>query len=93
VGRVPVTRLERALALSVECWPDGRYLVEGGSLPHVVSESGSCDCYDARIRGPDCKHVLAIRLQRGDEPLLRELASLVERLRVELRSGRRRDAA
>lgn len=67
-------RLRRALDLSVSEVETGVYKVEGGLEPHLVSEK-TCDCADAE-RGNLCKHVLAVRIHRGD----RELRSLKKRL-------------
>lgn len=61
-------RLRRALDLTVS-GPDGAiYGVSGGLEPHRVmfGEDGPvCDCADA-ARQHVCKHVIAVRLRRGD---------------------------
>lgn len=71
-------RLRRALDL-IAVRRNGRtYLVTGGLEPHIVrieSTSFVCDCADAD-KGNLCKHVLAIRLDRGDPMVSR----LVRRL-------------
>jgi helicase len=71
-------RLRRACDLRVY-GPDGdTYRVTGGLEPHRVHMEGGtpvCDCHDAD-EGHICKHVLAIRLHRGD----RELRRLVKQL-------------
>ena len=73
-------RLRRALDLRVQGGDGGDYRVSGGLEPHRVRirpGPWACDCADA---GPGrlCKHVLAVRLRRGD----RELRALVGRLRA-----------
>ena len=64
-------RLLRALHLQVHA--DGeRYLVSGGSEPRTVQPAGSgwrCDCPDETAPGGMCKHILAVRLHRGDAEL------------------------
>jgi helicase len=71
-------RLRRALDLQV-FGPDGnRYQVTGGLDPHLVRlQAGSfhCDCADA-AKGHLCKHVMVVRLRRGD----RHLMALTEQL-------------
>lgn len=66
-------RLRRALDLTVSRRNGRTYLVTGGLEPHVVhieSDCFACDCADAD-KGNLCKHVLAIRLDRGDPELSR----------------------
>jgi hypothetical protein len=59
-------RLGRAAQLRVR--PEGeRFVVSGGSAPHVVTPRGGqrfgCDCRDFAVRGGAiCKHVLAVEL-------------------------------
>jgi helicase len=64
-------RLLRALQLQVHA--DGeRYVVSGGSEPRVVRFAGSgwrCDCPDETAPGGLCKHILAVRMHRGDAEL------------------------
>jgi helicase len=66
-------RLRRALDLKAVGEDGGMYRVTGGLEPHqVVWRQGSpqCDCLDF-ASGKICKHVLAVRLARGDEGLAR----------------------
>ncbi len=70
-------RLRRALELTVTAAGAG-YRVSGGLEPHRVrlrKGVAQCDCPDAAA-GNTCKHMLAVRLKRGD----RELQRLVERV-------------
>jgi helicase len=72
-------RLRRALELQVT-GSGNDYRVTGGLEPHTVRRAGRrwvCDCADAAA-GHVCKHVLAVRLRRGD----RELSRLVARLKA-----------
>lgn len=71
-------RLRRALELRIAGMDGGTYLVTGGLEPHLVrnvSDSFSCDCVDAS-RGHTCKHVLAVKLHRGDRGLQRLVRQL-----------------
>jgi helicase len=77
-------RLRRALDLTVAV-DKSEYVVTGGLEPHVVhltERSLRCDCADA-ARGQECKHILAVRLYRGD----RELRNLARRLGSEPADG------
>nr|WP_232472716.1 DEAD/DEAH box helicase [Deinococcus sp. DB0503] len=76
---VDPVRLGRAVFLHVTPLEPGRWRVTGGAAEHeVVGEN--CDCPDhARTRL--CKHVLAVRLARGD-PELHALAAAVIGVRV-----------
>jgi helicase len=68
-------RLRRALDLTVDGGEGGDYRVSGGLEPHrVLSRQWTfvCDCPDSGS-GVVCKHVLAVRLRRGD-PALSQLA-------------------
>jgi helicase len=71
-------RLRRALELKISGAEGGTYRVIGGLEPHIVraEDNGfNCDCPDSvesKIRGYDCKHVLAVKLHKGDQTL-REL--------------------
>jgi helicase len=74
-------RLRRALDLKVSGGDGDTYCVTGGLGPHrVQSRQGHlhCDCADFDA-GMVCKHLLAVRLRRGDETL--------SRLARQLRSG------
>lgn len=67
-------RLRRAHDLKIGGADGGCFLITGGLEPHrvtVVSDGFSCDCPDA-ARGHTCKHVLAVKLHRGD-PVLKRL--------------------
>ncbi len=71
-------RLRRALDLRIAGADGGHYLVQGGLEPHIVRTSSGalhCDCADAG-RSQWCKHVLAVRMHRGE----RELYQLARRL-------------
>jgi helicase len=64
-------RLRRALDLTVNTRGSKSFTVAGGLEPHVVEgpqRQERCDCRDA-LRGSVCKHVLAVRLRRGDDQL------------------------
>jgi hypothetical protein len=64
-------RLRRARDLTVRGGDGGQFLVTGGLEPHNVRANGAelvCDCVDA-TRGHVCKHILAVRLLRGDRVL------------------------
>jgi helicase len=66
-------RLRRALELRVSGGEADLYRVTGGLDPHLVrfgDHQCSCDCADAG-RGTVCKHVLAVRIARGDRTLRR----------------------
>lgn len=56
-------RLARARTLTVTTEGAG-FRVTGGQSPHVVQD-GVCDCPD-QLRHRDCKHVLAVKLWRGE---------------------------
>ncbi len=75
-------RLRRALELTVSGVDGGTYYVTGGTEPHTVQVGGGkmrCDCIDyiRRNGSSDCKHILAIRLARGDS----NLKQMVEKLK------------
>jgi helicase len=66
-------RLRRALDLRVVGWDGDRFRVTGGLDPHtVICRAGAyrCDCADF-AKDKLCKHILAIRLHRGDTQLRR----------------------
>jgi hypothetical protein len=75
------TRLARAIHLSVSRMGPGHYVVTGGAAEHTVrAVAGAlvCDCTDAAMHGgAECKHVLAVRLRRGDPEALTALRELV----------------
>ena len=66
-------RLRRATELAVKQRRSYRYSVSGGLEPHLVvvrpERSPECDCADFHA-GNHCKHLLAVRLHRGDSELL-----------------------
>ncbi len=68
-------RLRRALDLKIIGAEGGTYRITGGLEPHTVrTESGRlvCDCHDfikAASHEYECKHVLAVRLRKGDRQL------------------------
>jgi helicase len=71
-------RLRRALDLTVVGHGGNRYRVTGGLEPHLVGPTADglvCDCVDAG-RGHLCKHILSVRLHRGD-PALQALAGVL----------------
>jgi len=54
---------ELAEALTVEQIGPGRFMVRGGSEPHVVDLTAAtawCDCPDRRYRHRLCKHLHAV---------------------------------
>lgn len=73
-------RLRRALDLKVQGQDGGVYRITGGLDPHRVKlASGQfrCDCPDFS-KGHLCKHILAVRLFRGDQQLKELVAALSE---------------
>lgn len=71
-------RLGRARDLSVESLGGVSYRVTGGLEPHTVEwlqRAPLCDCHDHQ-KGNTCKHLLAVRLFRGDGPLMQAAARL-----------------
>ena len=58
----------RAQALAAERLDPATWQVTRGRQPHVVGPGG-CDCADRAIRGPTCKHELAVMLSRCDPAL------------------------
>ena len=77
--KVDPYRLRRALELKVRKRGSRKYIVTGGLEPHRVDRPAEgtlrCDCADF-AKGNECKHLLAVRLERGD----RETKRLSERL-------------
>jgi helicase len=64
-------RLRRALELHIRGADGGCYFVTGGLEPHIVrikNSCFSCDCPDVNQKFV-CKHVLAVRMHRGDREL------------------------
>ena len=79
---IDLTRLARAVHLSVQPVAPGRFLVSGGADDHMVDVSGGlvrCGCRDAQIHGDGCKHGLAVRLNSGDPEVVRAMRQLVAR--------------
>ena len=70
------TRLARAVWLKCETLGGEAYLVTSDSSGHLVSELG-CDCVDRRIRGPNCKHEIAVRLHALDDEIKTALRVLI----------------
>lgn len=74
-------RLRRAIDLTVAGSDGDQLVVTGGLEPHIVkTREGSlvCDCIDSQRtdNARHCKHILAVRLFRGDE----QVKSLVQQL-------------
>lgn len=75
-------RLARARELRVERLDDSTIRVTGGTEPHLVAgrpDGLQCDCPD-HAKGNTCKHILAVRLDSGDE----SLSSALHNLRCEV---------
>ncbi|MGD1853910.1 MAG: DEAD/DEAH box helicase [Leptolyngbyaceae cyanobacterium] len=73
-------RLRRALSLKVQGQDGGVYRITGGLDPHRVklgTGQFSCDCPDFS-KGHLCKHILAVRLFRGERNLEELVAALSE---------------
>lgn len=81
-AHVDAYRLRRALELNVRTKASHSYLVTGGLEPHRVAipreDPPRCDCVDFS-KGNECKHILAVRLNRRD----RELLDLAERIQTQ----------
>ena len=85
-------RLKRSLELSTAGGHDGKYRVTGGREPHIVSfRDGSyrCDCMDHMKNGNDiqCKHILRVRYERGDEEVIKMVEKLKSRGSMTLREA------
>ena len=79
VRQEALQRLARCLWLDVEGVGPGHYKVTGGAEPHTVQKQPDgwrCDCIDYAVRGPGCKHTLAVKLRCGDERVIRALRFL-----------------
>lgn len=64
-------RLRRALDLKVKSMDTGVFLVSGGLEPHlvqIINKNMICDCLDHQ-KGHLCKHIIALRLLRGDKQI------------------------
>ena len=56
------------------------FRVSGGAMDHIVAVVKGevhCDCIDSSVRGPGCKHELAVRLHAGDSDAVLALRKLV----------------
>ena len=67
-----------ARAVHLDCQPAGfgRYLV-GDRVVLVDGRYLRCGCPDHLIRGAECKHLLATRLNCGDPDVVRALRALI----------------
>ncbi len=73
-------RLARAVWLTAKPIDVNTYRVRGGTADHMVEVVDGrcyCDCEDAQVRGPGCKHCLLVRLLGGDPELVKALRELV----------------
>ena len=74
-------RLARSVWLDVTGMGPGLYRVTGGTSPHEVRFTKTqrvCDCPDHTMNGnANCKHVLAVRLAKGDLKVRRALRLLI----------------
>ena len=71
-------RLARAVYLTAKPIDVNTWRVRGGIADHmieVVDGRCYCDCPDAQVRGPGCKHALLVRLLGGDPAVVRALRS------------------
>ena len=78
-GRVDLLRLMRAVHLDACRAADLEYVISGGATVHRVNLAGvePCDCYDHRVDGHRCKHLLRVALAEGDSEVLRALRQLI----------------
>ena len=75
-------RLARAIYLTAKPIDVNTWSVRGGVADHMVEIVDGrcfCDCVDATVRGPDCKHSLLVRLLAGDPEVALALRQLVPR--------------
>ncbi len=73
-------RLQRAVWLEAKLIDISTYRVRGGTADHMVEVVDGrcyCDCPDAQVRGPGCKHSLLVRLLGGDPEVVNALRQLV----------------
>lgn len=72
-------RLARAVHLKCHRETAGRYVVSGGAQAHVVEfgDDPRCDCVDFQVHGGGCKHLLRVRMARGDAAIVEALGLLV----------------
>ena len=77
---IDAARLARAIWLEAKMIDISTYRVRGGTADHMVEvEDGRCycDCVDAQVHGPGCKHALLVRLLGGDPEVALALRKLV----------------
>lgn len=67
-------RLRRAVHLDARPLPGGGWTVG----ERTVRPRHGCTCPDRQIRGPGCKHELAVRLSGLDDGILAALRQVVE---------------
>ena len=73
-------RLARAVWLEAKPIDVNTWRVRGGVADHMVEVVDGrcyCDCADAQVRGPACKHALLVRLLGGDPEIVLALRQLV----------------
>ena len=73
-------RLQRAIWLEAKPVDVSTYRVRWGTADHmveVVDGRRYCDCPDAQVRGPGCKHSLLVRLLGGDPEVVLALRRFV----------------
>ena len=73
-------RLARAIYLTAKPIDVNTWRVRGGIADHmieVVDGRCYCDCVDAQVRGPGCKHALLVRLLGGDPEVVKALRELI----------------
>ena len=73
-------RLARAIHLDCQRVKPDVWLVSGAAADHtveVVAGGVRCGCMDSTVRGPGCKHELAVRLHAGDPEVVLALRRLV----------------
>ncbi len=73
-------RLARAVHLTAKPIDVNTWRVRGGTADHMVEVVDGrcyCDCVDAQVRGPGCKHCLLVRLLGGDPDVVLALRALV----------------
>ena len=76
MSEIDAGRLARAVHLDCQAEGFGRYLV-GDRVVLVDGRYLRCDCPDHLIRGAECKHLLATRLNCGDPSVVLALRQLV----------------
>ena len=74
------SQLARAVHLTAKPIDVNTWRVRGGIADHmieVVDGRCYCDCMDAQVRGPGCKHALLVRLLGGDPDVVKALRELI----------------